>query len=172
MIRPKELTSLIPENSAVLFPGADSVSVETLLPRPKCIILIDGTWDSAKRLLTNSPTLRGLPRAHLPSKDGAPLFRVRRPPANVPGARSTAEAAADAVEVLDGEAGVDAARALRHAVHEASELQLRFVRMKGADKVPHRTERRGYVPGLYEESQSKREGDGEAVLAKVEDSST
>lgn len=151
LISPKDVVLQISSESVLLFPGTNSTLLETLHPPPKCIVVLDGTWDSAKRLSKNSAVLASLPRVHLSPMETPPLFRVRRPPAHIPDARSTAEAVADAVEALKGKNAIAAAQAVRRAVNEASEMQLRFLRQNNTGNVPHRTDKPGYVPGLYDD---------------------
>lgn len=145
----------ITREAALLYPGEDSRKFEELESTPKALVLLDGTWKSTRRLLSSSTTLRTLPRVHLPPSTDAALFRVRRPPAHVSAARSTAEAVADALEELDR--ATDAALSIRRAVSAFSESQIGFVRERGVKNVPHRTERAGYVPELY----APLEGDGQ-----------
>ena len=120
------------------------------------LVLLDATWDSARRFLRRAPALQQLRRAFVPQEFlGDALFRARKPPvADVPGARSTAEAVAGALECVEGEAVKEVVRYIRKVVHEASEMQLRFVRGKREDEVVHRKEKRGYIEGLYAEAVS------------------
>ncbi len=143
-------------NCVLLFPGVNSVPITTYEKKQdvKTVVIIDGTWQSALRMLTSSSLLGTLPQVYIPPSPTptTPLFRIRRPPTDVPGAVSTAEACAFALETLDSAHGEECGRALRHAVHTFSEVQLNFIRSHRniTTQVPHRTERRGYVAGLYE----------------------
>lgn len=68
---------------------------------PSRLIVLDGTWRQTRRMLRKLPSLAGLPRLALPPKDAAPL-RLRG--SDAPENRSTLEAIADALAVLEGPA--------------------------------------------------------------------
>lgn len=89
------------EEAAVLFPvpGGGVPS-----PAPRTLVVLDGTWSQARRMIQRIPALRTLPRVSLP---GRAAVRLREPP--VKDGMSTIEALARALELL-GDAG--AARAL------------------------------------------------------------
>jgi len=64
------------------------------------LVVLDGTWRQTRRMLKKLPCLAALPRLALPPKAAAPL-RLRESP--TPEGRSTLEALADALELLEGE---------------------------------------------------------------------
>jgi DTW domain-containing protein YfiP len=69
-------------------------------PAPEVLVVLDGSWAQARRMLQRLAPLRDLPRLSLPPRDAE---RLRRP--TVAGGMSTLEAIADALELLgDGEA--------------------------------------------------------------------
>jgi len=65
------------------------------------LVVLDGTWRQTRRMLKKLPSLAALPRLALPEKPEAPL-RLRESP--TPEGRSTLEALADALELLEGAA--------------------------------------------------------------------
>jgi len=85
----------------VLFPGPGAEDVARL-PRDRAIslIVLDGTWSQARKLLTRNPALAALPRvAFTPRRPSA--YRIRRQPAAF--CVSTIEALAEVLEQLEPE---------------------------------------------------------------------
>jgi len=85
----------------VLFPGPDALPVERL-PRDRAITLVvlDGTWWQAKKLLKLNPAIAALPRvAFHPRTPSA--YAIRREPADF--CVSTIEALAEVLSVLEPE---------------------------------------------------------------------
>ena len=82
----------------VLFPS------EPLAPWPQgpvgTLVVLDGTWRQTRRMFTKLPALHGLPRLTLPPKP-APVLRLRS--STFSEGRSTLEAIADALGMLEGE---------------------------------------------------------------------
>jgi len=85
---------LAEEGTWVLFPSARPTPPGTASPRR--IVVPDGTWQQARRMMQRVPALRALPRLSLPPAPPAP--RLRRPP--VAGGMSTLEAMAAALRFL------------------------------------------------------------------------
>lgn len=84
----------------ILYPGAQSTPV-TPTPagsRPRTIILLDGTWRKARRMLLRIPVLRGMPLVHLPDAELPETPRLRKPPTDQ--CRFTLEAVCHAVAAL------------------------------------------------------------------------
>jgi DTW domain-containing protein YfiP len=93
----------------LLFPGAQPPAPEA--PPPQRLVVLDGSWGQARRMVQRVPVLRRLPGLTLPP----PLpdtRRLRRPPH--PEGMSTLEAIAGALALLEGE---EVARPL-YALHE------------------------------------------------------
>jgi len=85
----------------VLFPGEGSTPLTGASTGPVQLIVLDGTWRKARKLLHLNPALAALPRIALP--DAAPSrYRLRKAPG--PGALSTVEAIVSALEVLEAPA--------------------------------------------------------------------
>ena len=95
-------------------------------PAPDTLVVLDGSWAQARRMLQRIPPLRTMPRLSLPVRDAE---RLRRP--TVAGGMSTLEAIAAALELL-GDA--EAARALEalHRLAVARSLRLRWSPGKAA----------------------------------------
>ena len=107
---------------------APAVDPRSLLPdpRPDTLVVLDGSWAQARRMLQRIPPLRTMPRLSLPVRD---VERLRRP--TVEGGMSTLEAIAAALDLL-GDA--PAARALEalHRVAVARSLRLRWATGRAA----------------------------------------
>lgn len=88
-----------PEPPHVLFPGPGARDVATLpRDRPLTLIVLDGTWWQARKLLKLNPTLAALPRvAFTPS--GPSQYLIRRQPADF--CVSTIEALAQVLDMLE-----------------------------------------------------------------------
>jgi DTW domain-containing protein YfiP len=118
--------SLALEGSAVLEQGAPGAPLDgsllaapgtwVLFPsphppaggaRPARLVVPDGTWPQARRMLQRVPALRALPRLALPA--AAPALRLRRPAA---GGMSTLEALAAALRRLGEPDAADRLEAL------------------------------------------------------------
>jgi len=85
----------------LLFPGVDAIPLESLAggERPLRLIVPDGTWRKARRLLHLNPELAAMPRVSLPA-GLVSRYRLRKAPA--PGALSTIEAIVTALNMLEG----------------------------------------------------------------------
>lgn len=86
----------------LLFPGESAVALADLaerpVDRPRLLVVPDGTWRKARKLLHLNPNLAALPRVVLP-QGLTSRYRLRKAPAE--GALSTVEAVARALDVLD-----------------------------------------------------------------------
>ncbi len=66
--------------TALLFPGEGAVAPDTLEHPPETLLVIDGTWPQARRMMALNPALRALPRiGFVPRQPGN--YRIRREPA-------------------------------------------------------------------------------------------
>lgn len=86
--------------SYLLFPGEDTVPIESLAgtTQPVRLIVPDGTWRKARKILHVNPWLATLPRVALPEGLSS-RYRLRKAP--MPGALSTIEAIVAALDVLE-----------------------------------------------------------------------
>lgn len=86
----------------LLFPGEGAQLIDTAEPSdeslPWLLVVPDGTWRKARKLLHLNPLLAQLPRATLP-EGAVSRYRLRKAPG--PGALSTLEAIVQALEILD-----------------------------------------------------------------------
>lgn len=86
----------------LLFPGESAVALADLAARPvdkpRLLVVPDGTWRKARKLLHLNPRLAALPRVVLPAGLTS-RYRLRKAPAE--GALSTIEAVAHALDALD-----------------------------------------------------------------------
>ena len=65
--------------TALLFPGPGAVAPNALERPPETLIIIDGTWPQARKMVALNPALRALPRiGFMPRKPGN--YRIRREP--------------------------------------------------------------------------------------------
>ena len=93
--------------ACLLFPGEDAqpLAASAAGQQPMLLVVPDGTWRKARKLLHLNPALAALPRVTL---DGAPPSRYRLRKAPAAGALSTIEAITQALEVLEAPASFQA----------------------------------------------------------------
>jgi DTW domain-containing protein YfiP len=82
--------------AALLFPGPNVGPAA----RPTQLVVVDGTWQQARRISQKRPELRVLPRMSLPAPDQT---RSRLRLGHRPDAMATLEAIATALKLLEGE---------------------------------------------------------------------
>jgi DTW domain-containing protein len=84
----------------LLFPGREVplLSMQPQDPRPRRLVLLDGTWRKARKLMHLNPVLQALPRASLPDSLRS-RYRLRKVPQ--PGALSSIEAGVEALRILE-----------------------------------------------------------------------
>jgi hypothetical protein len=69
-------------NAYLLFPGPDAIDVETVdFPSPITLVVLDGTWTQAQKLLKANPGLAALPRLRLSPLAPSLYGQIRREPA-------------------------------------------------------------------------------------------
>lgn len=89
-------------DTAVLFPSDTAVDVSAVKTPPKNLIVVDGTWSNAKKVVEKCPVLSALPRlAFTPDKPGN--YRIRKEPAEH--CLATIEATAFVLEKLENAPG-------------------------------------------------------------------
>jgi DTW domain-containing protein len=76
----KDLESLAQRTDvALLFPADDASDVATLTVPPRTLVVVDGTWSNAKKVVMNCPILSTLPRLKFfPETPGN--YRIRKEP--------------------------------------------------------------------------------------------
>ncbi|MCY1269382.1 DTW domain protein [compost metagenome] len=87
--------------ACLLFPGEDARPVAEVAaadPRPLLLVVPDGTWRKARKLLYLNPELEVLPRVALPEGLSS-RYRLRKAP--MAGALSTIEAIVAALDILE-----------------------------------------------------------------------
>ena len=91
----------------LLFPADDAEPLQTYTPsdQPLLLVVPDGTWRKARKLLHLNPLLAALPRVAL-AGERVSRYRLRKAPG--PGALSTVEAIVQALQVLEAPASFDA----------------------------------------------------------------
>lgn len=108
--QPFDTSVLEAPDTWLLFPHSQEAAVPDA-PPPSRLIILDGSWGQARRMVQRVPALRRLPGLKLPAPP-PDTRRLRRSPH--PDAMSTLEAIAGAVAYLEGE---DVAGPL-YALHE------------------------------------------------------
>ena len=112
---PLDASALAVPGTWVLYPSPHPPPPGT--PPPRRLVVPDGTWSQARRMMQRIPALRALPRLPLPAPSAV---RLRRP---VAGGMSTLEAVASALRALDEPA---AAAALERLLAEGVALATRL----------------------------------------------
>ncbi|MFJ2449412.1 tRNA-uridine aminocarboxypropyltransferase [Pseudomonas sp. NPDC087626] len=84
----------------LLFPADDAQPLQTYgsSQEPMLLVVPDGTWRKARKMLHLNPLLAALPRVTL-AEGGVSRYRLRKAPG--PGALSTVEAIVQALQVLE-----------------------------------------------------------------------
>ncbi|MDR6609594.1 DTW domain-containing protein [Pseudomonas synxantha] len=84
----------------LLFPGDDAQPMQAYAAtnEPLLLVVPDGTWRKARKMLYLNPLLAALPRVML-AEGGVSRYRLRKAPG--PGALSTVEAIVQALETLE-----------------------------------------------------------------------
>jgi DTW domain-containing protein YfiP len=90
-----------PERVAVLFPGEEALPLEEARRRPpETLIVVDGTWPLARKVVKTNPLLAGLPRiGFVPRRPSN--YRIRAEPAEH--CVSTIEAVVEVLGALEGD---------------------------------------------------------------------
>jgi DTW domain-containing protein len=138
-------------NAYVLFPGKDAIDVETTtFPSPITLVVLDGTWWQAHKLLRANPALAALPRLSLTPPGPSVYGQIRREPADH--CVATLEAIAHVLGHLEGDPArfaellVPLAGMVKRQLYFANEI---------ADNRHHRSlvrpKRRDPVPALLRE---------------------
>ncbi|MBC3270438.1 DTW domain-containing protein [Pseudomonas sp. SWRI81] len=91
----------------LLFPADDAQPLQTYAPSDEPLLLVvpDGTWRKARKLLHLNPLLAALPRVTL-AEGGVSRYRLRKAPG--PGALSTVEAIVQALQTLEAPTSFEA----------------------------------------------------------------
>ncbi|NCN28610.1 DTW domain-containing protein [bacterium] len=113
-------------DSYVLYPGEDSLNLSDLSEPSRldrfysdkqlCIFVVDGTWNTAKKMINRSPNLVDLPRICF-TPETQSNFRVRKQPGQH--CLSTIEAIHQCIELLGPSRGFDLESGQHHNLLEA-----------------------------------------------------
>lgn len=130
----------VPPGAALLYPGAGARDLRTLPPdeRPRSLVVIDGTWHTARTLFRDKAWLQRLPRVRL-SPEEPSRYRIRREPSR--DALSTIEAVVLALGILEPE--TPGLSDLLSAFDAMIDAQLAFMREKPG--APRERERRPHA---------------------------
>jgi len=138
-------------NAHVLFPGEDAIDVETAnFSSPITLVVVDGTWWQAQKLLKANPVLAALPRLRLTPPGPSFYGQIRREPAEH--CVATIEAIAHVLGYLEG----DPARFARLLLPLAAMVkqQLRFATEVATHRHRHspvKREPRDPIPAIMRE---------------------
>lgn len=124
-IDPIDPAPILEPGSWLVFPSA-----EPELPQgepPRQIVVLDGTWAQARRMMKRYPAFRGLPRLAMPLSK-RPWENLRQAP--FPGALSTLEAIGEALRAIEGDAVAEQLRALN------DQLVTRVLSVRGRRRRP------------------------------------
>lgn len=95
------LTSILRDPSTmILYPGPDSVPLTSLPPSSiSNLVILDGTWDQARKLFSRNPTLQAMPKVSITLSTPSE-YVVRTQPAA--GCMSTLEVGVHSIAILEG----------------------------------------------------------------------
>ncbi|PCC74003.1 DTW domain-containing protein YfiP [Nannocystis exedens] len=96
--QPALAEQLAAPDTHLLFPSSDATDVEALTRPPRTLVVVDGTWANARKLVGRSALLRALPRLSF-RPEFASNYRIRREPDDH--CLSTIEATAHVLERLE-----------------------------------------------------------------------
>ncbi|WAS89910.1 tRNA-uridine aminocarboxypropyltransferase [Nannocystis punicea] len=114
----------------LLFPSPDATDVDALTRAPRTLVVVDGTWANARKLVGRSALLRALPRLSF-RPEFASNYRIRREPEDH--CLSTIEATAHVLERLERAPG--RYTPMLSAFERMVDMQLQYVATRaGADR--------------------------------------
>jgi DTW domain-containing protein YfiP len=150
-----------PHGVVLLYPGSGATPVDRVVDPPRTLVVVDGTWITARKIVSRNRWLRGLPRLSV-RPDAPSAYRIRREPA--PECLATLEAIVAALVALEG----DAARfaPLQAAFAELVRTQLRYARGHSLPYRHDRKQRRPRRPSTVEHLLATRFAD--VVVAQAE----
>ena len=144
--------------TAVLFPGPEAIDARAVEGTVRTLVVVDGTWSNARKLVTRCPLLRQLPRIAL-APDQPGNYRIRREPAAH--CLATIEAVVQVLELLERSPGRFVP--MLAAFDRMVEQQLAFAAVRSdASRYYRSRQRRG---GMVDPAQPLREAANRLVLA-------
>ena len=128
------------EGTALLFPGEGAVEPSALRDRPpRAVIIVDGTWSQARKVVKHNPFLQALPRlAFRPDKPSN--YRIRAEPSD--DCVSTIEAVVHLLGALEGDA--EKFRPILRAFDRMVDLHIEHMARRAGP--PRRREKRSLRP--------------------------
>lgn len=138
--------------TALLFPGEGAIDPAALVDKPpRTLIVVDGTWAQARKVIKRNPFLQALPRiGFLPPRPSN--YRIRKEPAAE--CVSTIEAVVHVLGALEGEP--ERFRALLGAFERMVDLQLEFVAARpGPPRVRYKKPKRARKDGTVAELRAR-----------------
>lgn len=130
-----------PGEVGVLYPSQDAVDLSEAPSELKCLIVVDGTWNEAKKMIHRTPSLKSLPHyAFTPEKESN--YRIRKEPA--PHCVSTIEAVVTCLKAYDlgqGKPDSQAYQPLLDVFDKMVDNQLRCKAEKGHSRHKERQDR-------------------------------
>jgi len=147
--------------TALLYPGPDATPIDELREPPRTLLVVDGTWFTARKIVDRNRVFRTMPRIAI--RPAAPsAYRIRSEPA--PHCLATVEAIVLALETLEG--GGARFASLRAAFARLVETQLAHATERPVPYRHVRKRRRGRRPSALETLLATRFDD--VVLAQAE----
>ncbi len=139
--RLEALRRSLPVSTVLLYPDADAPAATALSRSPDALLVVDGTWSTAKRMMRHAPWILDLPRVRVePSRPGQ--YRLRREPSAEH--LSTVEAVVEALAAIEPETpGLDQ---LIAAFQRMIDRQVPFVDARERPRFRTRPRRRPRVP--------------------------
>jgi DTW domain-containing protein len=117
-------TTLASGQAHVIYPGPNAQDVESVAPgTPMTLILVDGTWGQAQRLLKANPSPMQLPQLRFTPPQASAYNPIRREPAAH--CTATIEALAHVLGYLEGDR--ERFQSMLRPFHAMVESQLRYV---------------------------------------------
>jgi hypothetical protein len=137
--------------TALLFPGDGAVDPSELAEPPRTLIVVDGTWAQARKVISKNPFLHALPRIGL--KPAQPSnYRIRKEPTE--DCVSTIEAVVHVLGALEGDP--ERFKPLLSAFDRMVDLQLDYAgRRAGPPRVRYKKPLRLRVDPTLEELRSR-----------------
>jgi len=115
----------------VIYPGPAARDVESVTPgQPMTLILVDGTWGQAQRLLKANPALLGLPQLRFTPPQASAYNPIRREPAFH--CMATIEALAHVLGHLEGDR--ERFQMLLRPFHAMVEMQIRYAQASSGSR--------------------------------------
>jgi DTW domain-containing protein YfiP len=91
--------NLDPKTTALLFPGEGAIDLNQPLPEIKTLLVPDGTWSKAGKVVRLTPSLQKYPKLVLPYRGTPSHYRIRKAPR--PEYLSTVESVVQALRTME-----------------------------------------------------------------------